>query len=130
GLGSVLTAFAEHLNRPFVGYTSHGDSMTKELIYDQAALDRAKAEGVALGKSEASASLTDLRDKLTAAGNERQELLAAFAALGKDNAKVEVFVEALNEGGSDALASKLPGILHAPMAASQAPAVPKTSQQA
>jgi ClpP class serine protease len=61
GLGSVLPAFTEHLNRPFVGYTSHGDSMTKELIYDQGALDRARAEGVATAKTEARLARTLFR---------------------------------------------------------------------
>ncbi|RRC34444.1 S49 family peptidase, partial [Escherichia coli] len=61
GLGSVLAAFTDHLNRPSVGYTPHGDSMSKELIYDQAALDRAQAAGVATGKAESASAIESLQ---------------------------------------------------------------------
>lgn len=128
GLGSVLAAFTEHLNRPFVGYTSHGDSMTKELIYDQGALDRARAEGVATAKAEGAAALADAQTKLTAATAERTELLTAFAALGADNPKVAIFVEALNEGGSVALASKMAAKIEAPKV--EAPKTEKTRTEA
>lgn len=128
GLGSVLAAFTEHLNRPFVGYTSHGDSMTKELIYDQGALDRARAEGVATAKAEGAAALADAQTKLTAAAAERAELLTAFAALGADNPKVAIFVEALNEGGSVALASKMAAKIEAPKV--EAPKTEKTRTEA
>jgi signal peptide peptidase SppA len=116
GLGSVLSAFAEHLNRPFVGYTSHGDSMTKELIYDQGALDRARAEGVASANAEHTASLNALQTKVTAAADERKELLTALSTLGEGNAKIAIFVEALAEGGSVALASKMAAKIEAPKA--------------
>lgn len=106
GLGSVHAAFADHLNRPFVGYTS-GDTMSKELIYDQDALDGAKAAGMAAGKAESATAITELQSKLNAAGEERKALLSAFAQIGAGNPKVEVFVEALNEGGSVALATKM-----------------------
>jgi signal peptide peptidase SppA len=114
GLGSVLAAFTEHLNRPYVGHSSHGVSMTKELIYDQGALDRARAEGVATAKTEAAAALTEATSKLTAATAERTELLTAFAALAPENPKVAIFVEALNEGGSVSLASKMAAKIEAP----------------
>lgn len=129
GLGSVLAAFTEHLNRPLVGYHSHGVSMTKELIYDQGAVDRARAEGVATAKTEAAAALADAGTKLTAAQAERTALLAAFAELGKDNPKVSIFVEALNEGGSVSLASKMAAKIEAPKAAA-APAKEKTQTEA
>ncbi|MGZ6199177.1 MAG: S49 family peptidase [Vulcanimicrobiaceae bacterium] len=129
GLGSVLAAFTEHLNRPYVGYSSHGVSMTKELIYDQGALDRARAEGVATAKSESAAALTDAASKLTAATAERTELLTAFAALAPENPKVAIFVEALNEGGSVSLASKMAAKIEAPKAAA-VPAVAKTQTEA
>jgi signal peptide peptidase SppA len=116
GLGSVLAAFTEHLNRPLVGYSSYGDSMTKELIYDQGALDRARAEGVSTAKTEAASALADVQSKLTASAAERTELLAAFAALAPENPKVAIFVEALNEGGSVALASKMAAKIEAPKA--------------
>ncbi len=110
GLGSVTSAFAEHLNRPFVGFKSHGDTMTKELIYDQAALDRATAAGVVTGKAE----LTELQSKFKASQDERTALVAALADLAPGNKKVELFVEALNEGASVALASKLAAKIEAP----------------
>jgi signal peptide peptidase SppA len=114
GLGSVLAAFTEHLNRPFVGYTSHGDSMSKELIYGQADLDRAKAEGVVSGKAEAGTALADLTSKLSAAADDRKALLASFAAVAGDNPKVAVFVEALNDGVAPATAAKFAAKIEAP----------------
>lgn len=128
GLGSVLAAFTEHLNRPHVGYTSLGDHMSKELLYDQGALDRAKAEGVATGKAEATAALTEATSKLTAATAERTELLTAFAALAPENPKVAIFVEALNEGGNVSLASKMAAKIEAPKAKTEA--TPKTKTDA
>ena len=128
GLGSVLAAFTEHLNRPYVGYSSHGVSMTKELIYDQGALDRARAEGVATAKTEAAAAVADAGTKLAAATAERTELLTAFAALAPENPKVAIFVEALNEGGSVSLASKMAAKIEAPKAV--VPAKEKTQTEA
>ncbi|MQH48596.1 S49 family peptidase, partial [Escherichia coli] len=92
GLGSVLAAFTDHLNRPSVGYTPHGDSMSKELIYDQAALDRAQAAGVATGKAESASAIESLQKQLADAANERKALLAAFAEVAGDSPKVAVFV--------------------------------------
>lgn len=120
GLGSVLSAFTEHLNRPLVGYTSHGDSMTKELIYGQADLDRARAEGVTTAKTEAATALAEAQSKLTAAGEERKALLASFAEIAGDNPKVAIFVEALNEGGSVSLATKMAAKVEAPKATAPA----------
>jgi signal peptide peptidase SppA len=114
GLGSVLAAFTEHLNRPLVGYSSYGVSMTKELIYDQGALDRARAEGVSSTNATNAAALADAASKLTSATAERTELLTAFAALAPENPKVAIFVEALNEGGSVSLASKMAAKIEAP----------------
>lgn len=128
GLGSVLESFAEQLNRPFVGY-SHGESMSKELLYDKGDLDRVRAEGAAASKAEATAVLNDATSKLTAATAERTELLTAFAALAPENPKVAIFVEALNEGGSVALASKMAAKIEAPKAA-VVPPKEKTSTEA
>ena len=122
GLGSVLSAFTEHLNRPLVGYTSLGDHMSKELIYDQGAIDRARAEGVATAKTESAAALTETASRLTNAEHERKELLTAFAALAPENPKVAIFVEALNEGGSVSLASKMASKIEAPKAVAPASA--------
>lgn len=127
GLGAVHTAFAEHLNRPFVGYSS-GDKMSKELIYDQAALDGAKAAGIAAGKAEVANTVTELQGKLNAAGEDRKALLAAFAEIGAGNPKVEVFVEALNEGGSVALAAKMAAKFETPKV--EAPKANKTRTDA
>jgi signal peptide peptidase SppA len=130
GLGSVLSAFTEHLNRPLVGYTSLGDHMSKELIYDQGAIDRARAEGAATAKTENAAALADAQAKLTASAAERTELLTAFAALAPENPKVAIFVEALNEGGSVSLATKMASKIEAPKAAALVPAVPKSRTDA
>jgi hypothetical protein len=100
--------------------------MTKELIYDQSALERARAEGVATAKAEGAAALADIQSKLDAATAERKELLSAFAALGTDNPKVAIFVEALNEGGSVALASKMAAKIEVPKAS--APTAPAASR--
>jgi signal peptide peptidase SppA len=110
GYGEVLTAFTEYLNRPFVGYTSHGDSMTTKLIYDQEAVDRAKAEGIATNAG----ALKDAQDKIAANLTERTALLAAFAELAPDNKRVAMFVEALNDGATVALASKLAAKIETP----------------
>lgn len=128
GLGSVLSAFTEHLNRPFVGFSSHGASM-KELTYDQGAVDRARAEGVTAAKSESAAALNEVTSKLTAAVAERTELLAAFAALAPENPKVAIFCEALNEGGSVSLASKMAAKIEAPKASTETIA-PKSKTEA
>ena len=117
GLGSVLAAFTDHLNRPSVGYTPHGDSMSKELIYDQAALDRAQAAGVATGKAESASAIESLQKQLADAANERKALLAAFAEVAGDSPKVAVFVEALNDGVAPATASKFAAKIEAPKAA-------------
>jgi signal peptide peptidase SppA len=128
GLGSVLSAFTEHLNRPLLGYTSLGDHMSKELIYDQGALDRARADGVSTGKSEASVALAEAASKLAAATTERTELLTAFAALAPESPKVAIFIEALNEGGSVSLASKMAAKIEVPKAKIEA--APKSKTEA
>lgn len=125
GLGSVLSAFAERLNRPFAGYSSNGSQM-KELIHSAADLESARAEGVATGKSQAATTITDLNSKLDAAATDRKALLTAFSEIAGDNPKVAIFVEALNEGGSVALASKMAAKVDAPKAA--APAAPTKTQ--
>lgn len=130
GLGSVLAAFTEHLNRPTVGYTPHGASMSKELIYGQADLDRAKADGATAAKAEGAAALATAQAAVAAAADERKALLTAFAEVAGDNPKVAIFVEALNEGGSVVLASKMAAKIEAPKAAAVVPAPAKTNTEA
>lgn len=104
--------------------------MSKELIYDQAAVDRARAEGVASTKTESAAALAEATSKLTAASTERAELLKAFAEIAPENPKVAIFCEALNEGGSVSLASKMAAKIEAPKAAVATLAKEKTSTEA
>lgn len=115
GLGDVLAAFADHLKRPFVGYSSQGDHMTTKLIYGQDDLDRARTEASA----EATAAITAITSKLDAATADRKALLEAFSALAPGNPRVEVFVEALNDGASVALASKVAGRVELPKTTEQ-----------
>jgi hypothetical protein len=103
--------------------------MSKELIYDQAALDRARAEGVATGKTESATALAEAQGKVKAAADERSALLAAFAEVAGDNPKVAIFVEALNEGGSVSLASKMAAKVEAPKAAATAAVVEITATE-
>ena len=91
--------------------------MTKELIYDQGALDRARAEGVSTAKAEGTAALADLQSKLTAATDTNKALVAAFTEVaGADNPRVAVFVEALNDGVAPATAAKFAAKIEAPKA--------------
>jgi signal peptide peptidase SppA len=106
GYGDALASFSEHLNRPFVGYSQTGATMTK-MIYDQDALDRARAEGAATASASFEAKLADLTGRYNAAVAHGASLLAAVTVLAPDNAKIAMFAEALTDGASVALSSKL-----------------------
>ncbi len=125
GYGEAVSAFTEFLNRPFVGYSSRGDHMTK-LIYDQEALDRAKADGIATAGREHASALAAVQAKLDASAAERKELLEAFTVLTDGNASASLFVEALNDGASVALASKVAAKIPTTKVEAPAPA-PKVS---
>ncbi len=89
--------------------------MTTKLIYGQDDLDRARTEASA----EATAAITAITSKLDTATADRKALLEAFSALAPGNPRVEVFVEALNDGASVALASKVAGRVELPKTTEQ-----------
>jgi signal peptide peptidase SppA len=126
GYGDALASFTEHLNRPIVGYSKSGDTMTK-LIYDQDALDRARAEGVASATVESNAKLADMTAKYNAAVTFGATVSASMAALAPGNAKVEIFAKALAGGATVALANDMAGLVAEPAPAAAVTVVaPKT----
>lgn len=108
GYGDVLAAFSAHLNRPRVGFT--GENMSTKLLYGEDDLANARAEGAETAKA---GTITQAAAD-TAVATARKETADAMLALAPDNERLTMFVEALADGGSIALSSKLASKIPAP----------------
>ncbi len=122
GFADVIGAMSKRLAPTVqgVGFSATKDSnMTEKLLFGQADLDAAAAKAAADAKE---AALSDLKAATTAAAT---EMMTAMAALVPGNARVSMFVEAINDGASVPLASKL-----AAKVAEPAPAAVTTARTA
>jgi signal peptide peptidase SppA len=125
-LGQAMSDFAAHLNRPTYSGLSIGDAMSADrLNHSDAELASARAEARAEGAKEARAAATaEITKVLTA------DFGTAIAALFPDSPRASIFVEALNDGATIALATKMAAKIEDPKPLAAAPEQKTTTQAA
>ncbi|RNJ49372.1 S49 family peptidase [Methylocystis hirsuta] len=117
-LGQAMSDFAAHLNRPIYSGLSIGDAMSADrLNHSDAELASARAEARVEGAKEARTAVTaEVTKALTT------EFGAALATLFPESPRASIFVEALNDGASVALATKMAAKIEDPKPVAAAPA--------
>lgn len=134
GLGDVLKAMADDLNKPVIGFKQGGDTMTKSALYNEDDLKNARAEGAATAatehESKQKAAVAEATAKATAAA--RTEMATAFAALMPESKRVQTFCNAIKKDASIELASEFAGQIEdvKPEAAPKKPEASATEKDA
>lgn len=120
-LGEVLQAFGTYLNRPFGSEgQSIGENMSKEnLLYGASDIQAARDEGRAAGLKEG-------QEAAAVAAN--AEFAKSITALFPESKRASAFAEALTDGASLALATKLAVKIDDPKPAAAAPDASATRQ--
>ena len=106
GLGDVLTAMSEELNRPFTGYTT--ESQVSKLLYDEEALSNARAEGKAGAVKDNETKLASAVQvaQTKATSDASKAMAAAFSTLFPDSKRAQTFCKAIDKGATVELATE------------------------
>lgn len=109
GLGDVLRAMSEVINRPVIGYSpSTGANMARETaMYTESDLAQAKSEATAAAKADTKTQIDTAVAKAT--DDARKEMAEALTTLMPQSERVQTFCEAISKGATVELASTFAG---------------------